>query len=74
MTIGRPPNILRPTKLTTYIPEDLRVKLDLYLYSEVEGRIPHGAYSRFLVERVKEFFERKPTLPLPLPTDETPLP
>lgn len=59
MTTGRPPNVLRPSKLTTYLPEDLRAKLDLYLYSEIEGRVPHGAYARFLAERVKEFFDKK---------------
>lgn len=59
MTAGRPPNILRPTKLTTYLPEDLRAKLDLHLFSEIEGRVPHGAYSQFLAERVREFFAPK---------------
>lgn len=60
MTAGRPPNVMRPTQLTTNIPEDLRAKLDLYLYSTVEGRVPHGAYSRFLAERIREFLEPKP--------------
>lgn len=59
MSAGRPQHILRPVKLTTYLPEDLRAKLDLHLYSEVEGRVPHGAYSKFLAERVREFFEPK---------------
>lgn len=56
MPAGRPPNTLRPAKLTTYLPEDLRAKLDLYLFSPVEGRVPHGAYTKFLAERVQEFF------------------
>lgn len=60
MPAGRPPNILRPTKLTTYLPEDLRAKLELHLFSTVEGRVPHGAYSQFLAERVREFFAPKP--------------
>lgn len=59
MAIGRPPNVLRPTQLTTNLPEDLRAKLDIHLFSTIEGRVPHGAYSRFLVERIKEFFEPK---------------
>lgn len=62
MTAGRPPKVMRPVKLTTYLPEDLRAKLDLYLYSDVEGRVPHGAYSAFLAERVKEFFEQRPAV------------
>lgn len=60
MPAGRPQNILRPVKLTTYLPEDLRAKLDIHLYSEVEGRVPHGAYSAFLADRVREFFASKP--------------
>jgi hypothetical protein len=57
----RRPNILRPIKLTTTLPEDIRAKLDLYLYSEVEGRVPKGAYQQFFIERIQEFFQqRKP--------------
>lgn len=59
MAAGRPPNVMRPIQLTTNIPEDLRAKLDLHLFSQVEGRVPHGAYSRFLAERIREFFEPK---------------
>lgn len=59
MSSGRPPNVLRPTKLTTNLPEDIRAQLDIHLFSTVEGRIPHGAYSKFLAERVKEFFDPK---------------
>lgn len=59
MSTGRPANILRPTRLTTTLPEDVRAKLDIHLYSTVEGRIPVGAYSKFLSERVREFFEPK---------------
>lgn len=56
MTVGRPPNVLRPCKLSVYLPEDLKAKLDLHLFSAVEGRIPHGAYSGFFADRVREFF------------------
>lgn len=57
MAAGRPPNVMRPVQLTTNIPEDLRAKLDLHLFSAVEGRVPHGAYSKFLGERIREFFD-----------------
>ena len=52
----RPANIIRPSKLTTTLPEDLRAKLDLHLWSELEQRVPVGAYQRFLVERIVEYF------------------
>lgn len=55
------PKIIRPVKLTTNLPEDVRAKLDLHLYSEVEGRVPFGAYQRFLVERIQEFFSERRT-------------
>lgn len=57
MTAGRPPRILRPVKMTIYLPEDVKAKLDLHLFSAIEGRVPHGNYSNFLTERVREFFD-----------------
>lgn len=55
------PKIIRPSKLTIHLPEDIRARLDLHLYSEVEGRIPFGAYQRFLSERINEYFAEKRT-------------
>lgn len=38
-----------PTKpLTVHLPVDVLSKLQLHLFSEVEGRVPHGAYSAFI--------------------------
>ena len=33
-------------------------KLELYLYSEAEQRVPFAARQRFFTERMREFFER----------------
>lgn len=55
------PKILRPIRLHTTLPEDIRAVLDLHLYSEVEQRIPFGAYQKFIIERTKEFFAEKRT-------------
>ena len=60
-------SIIRPIKLTTTFPEDVRVKLDLHLYSEVEQRVPKGAYQTFLVDRIRKFFSHRQ---LQLPTGE----
>ena len=57
--MSRQPDVIRPIKLTTTLPEDIRVPLDLHLYSELEGRIPKGAYQRFLIERIQEFFSSR---------------
>jgi hypothetical protein len=55
--VAKPRSIIRPISLRTTFPEDTRAKLDLYLWSELEGRVPQGAYQRFLVARIREFFE-----------------
>lgn len=56
--MARRPNIVRSVSIHTFISEDLRAKLDLHLYSPLEGRVPNGAYRRFMEERIREFFER----------------
>lgn len=44
------------TQLELAIPQTWRAKLDLFLYSELEGRIPKGAYKAFFLARLAEFF------------------
>ena len=55
--MSRRPNIIPSTRLTLRLPEDIRAKLDLYLFSDLEGRVPLGRYQEFFVARTKEFFE-----------------
>jgi hypothetical protein len=55
----RPANIIRPVKLTTTFPEDVMTRLELHLFSDVEGRVPHGAYQQFLCDRIREFFDSR---------------
>jgi len=55
----RPPDIIRPVKLTTTLPEDVRAQLDIHLYSPLENRVPKGAYQAFFLERIREFFNTK---------------
>lgn len=52
----RKPAVVRPSLIHMSIPEDVRAKLDLYLYSDLEGRVPRGAYQKFFTERIQEFF------------------
>ena len=54
--MSRRPNVIRPSLLHVSLPEDIRAKIDLLLWSELEGRVPKGAYQRFFVERIQEFF------------------
>jgi len=57
--MSRQPNIIRPVKLTTTLPEDIRAKLDLHLFSDFEGRVPKSAYQNFFIERIQEYFNSK---------------
>lgn len=54
----RPALITRPRKLTLHLPEDVALRLELYLTVPELGRVPQGAYQRFLVERINEYFDR----------------
>lgn len=54
----RPRNILRPTRLETSIPEDIRAWLELHLYSSVEQKVPLGAIQRVIVALLREYREQ----------------
>lgn len=54
--MSRRPNPVPSQQLNLALPFDVHSKLTLHLYSELEQRVPHGAYSRFLVERMRQFF------------------
>lgn len=56
--MAKPANVIRPRKLTIHLPEDQATRLDLYLWSESQQRVPHGAYQAFFIDRIKEFFDR----------------
>lgn len=55
----RQPNVIRPTKLHLGLPEDIRTRLDLFLWSDLEGCVPRGAYQRFIIDRIQEHFNNK---------------
>lgn len=56
MTRGRKPLLERSVATNVHLPETWRTRLDLLLYSEVEDRVPKGAYQRFFLDRLQEFF------------------
>lgn len=56
--MSRRPNIMKGSRINLVLPADIRTKLDLYLFSEAEGRVPMGAYQQFFVERIQEFFDQ----------------
>lgn len=57
--MSRRPDLIPPVKLTTTLPLDVHTQLTAHLYSELEGRVPHGGYQGFFIERIKEFFGQK---------------
>ena len=54
--MGRRPNLIPSVMLNVALPLDIHTRMTAFLYSELEGRVPHGAYQSFLVERIREFF------------------
>ena len=42
--------------LHVMLPPDLKARLDIILYSDLEGRVPKGAYKEFLTNRLVEYF------------------
>lgn len=57
--MSRRPNLIPPVQLNVALPLDVHTQLTAHLYSELEGRVPHGAYSRFLVDLIKTHFSGK---------------
>lgn len=46
--MARPRKIIRPLEKTISLPETLCAQVDLLFYSSVEGRVPHGSWSRYV--------------------------
>jgi hypothetical protein len=70
MTRGRRPNIEPSVATNLHLPESIRTQIDLILYSTLEQRVPKGAYQRFFLERLQEFFSTQAldlSAPLGLP-------
>lgn len=55
----RPPSITPNAHLHITINPAIRAQMDLFLYSEVEGRVPQGAHKAFIEMLIREFFERR---------------
>lgn len=56
---GRPSKVIQNLKKHISIPIDLVARLELELYSEVEGRIPMGAQQQFFETLLRDHFERQ---------------
>ena len=54
--MSRRPNALPSQMLNVALPLPLMTQLSARLYSELEGRVPHGAFSRFFVDLLRGEF------------------
>lgn len=58
------PRAIHPwVKLDLRFPAPLRAKLDIYLFSPVEGRVPLGRYNEFMNELLESFFREREICP-----------
>lgn len=57
--MSRRPNTIPSILLNVALPQPTHARLVLHLYSDLEGRVPQGAYQRFFVERIDEFFRHR---------------
>lgn len=55
----RRPNPIPDARLNLRLPEDIRTRVDLELFSAAEGRVPLGAYQRWFIERIQEYFRNR---------------
>lgn len=49
----------RPVRLEVRLPTSLKARLDLELYSELEGGVPHGKMSALFAELVEKWLEER---------------
>ena len=54
----RPKKVIRTVFKNIGIPEDLNARMELELYSEVEGKIPFGAQQEFFSRLMREHFAK----------------
>lgn len=48
----------RPVEKSISLPQTLTARIDLILYSEIDGRVPHGAWSRFTQQALENELRR----------------
>lgn len=54
--MAKRPALIPSQQLNVALPLPLYTQLTGHLYSALEGRVPHGAYSRFMIEVLREYF------------------
>lgn len=57
--MARPKRIVRTISKNIALPEDLVARMELELYSELEGKIPFGAQQKFLEKVLRDHYARQ---------------
>jgi len=54
--MARPAAVDPAIPLTVHVPAEAYRKMTIHLFSELEGRVPRGAYASFLGQLIRAFF------------------
>ena len=54
----KPKKVIRPVEKRINLPEDLVARVDLMLWSDVEQRVPFGAWSELTTRLLKEYLDQ----------------
>lgn len=60
---GRKPAVDRPERKNITIPTSVLAKVELALYSSIEGRVPHGSWSELVTGLLREWLAAPSTKP-----------
>lgn len=59
----RPPRTDRPVEKSVSFPQSVAVRVDLLLLSPLEQKVPHGAWSKYLLALVEADLAKRASLP-----------
>lgn len=58
----KPKRVDRPIMKSISLPQSIVIPVEMDLYSELEMRVPHGAWSRLISQLLREWLEKKGVL------------
>lgn len=53
--MGKRKNVDKPVEKNLSLPTSIVARVDLLLYSELEGRVPHGAWAKLVTRLLTEW-------------------
>lgn len=54
----KPKNVIPPVEKTLSLPGNVVAEVELRLFSELEGRVPHGAWARLITGLLQDWLNR----------------